>query len=114
MQLLVVITNQGNADIVFKELNNHFDYINSGITFLGKGTAPTEVLETLSLSARDKDVSMVLVKEKELTSILEFIEEKFNFTKKGKGVAFGIQLTSISAKNLEVLKRELLEGKQNE
>ncbi|MCK9233668.1 MAG: hypothetical protein RBS76_01700 [Acholeplasmatales bacterium] len=114
MQLLLLITNHGKADIILKELNNDFDYITSGITFIGKGTAPTEILEFLSLATTEKDVSMVLVKESDLSLILKLIEEKFNFTTKGKGVAFGIKLSSISAKNLEVLRKELLGGKSDE
>ena len=62
MQLLLLITNHGKADIILKELNNDFDYITSGITFIGKA-APTEILEFLSLATTEKDVSMVLVKE---------------------------------------------------
>lgn len=114
MQLLVLITNHGKSDLILKELNKDFDYLTNGITFLGKGTAPSDILETLSLVSNEKDISLILVKESDVSLILNKLEEKFNLSKKGKGIAFGVKLNSISSQSLEIIKKEIIGGNDNE
>jgi len=110
MQLLVLITNHGNSKVILNELSKDFNYFTNGFTFLGKGTAPSEILETFSLAKSEKEVSLILVKDNDLPIMLKKIDEKFNLAQKGKGIAFGVKLSSISSKSLEILKKEYIGG----
>ncbi|MFA5693480.1 MAG: hypothetical protein WC907_07675 [Acholeplasmataceae bacterium] len=114
MQLLILITEHNQSKIILNELSKDFNYFTNGFTFLGKGTASREILETLSLAKTEKDVSLILVKDSDLPIMLKRIDDKFNLTQKGKGIAFGVKLNSISSKTLEILKKEYIGGNNNE
>lgn len=105
MKLVVMIVNKHDADLVVKScqpLN-----ILEPVTMIGEGTAPTELRELLSLTNSEKEVVFSLVSDKDVKPLLEHLEHEKNFVKRGKGVAFAVDLNTMSARTFELLKKQL-------
>ncbi|MBN3490414.1 hypothetical protein JV173_02680 [Acholeplasma equirhinis] len=105
MKLLLIITDKGRTSSMLKscqELN-----LLTAVTFIGKGTAPTEILDALSLAENDKDVVFALANNEDVSPILNHLEEEFEFTKRGMGVACAMSLNSISSAALKMLNDQL-------
>lgn len=98
MKLVVIISNKGKSQEFIKVC--HMINLLPQVTLMGRGTAPTEVLEALSLSETDKDVIIALAPPEDVKVIFDALEEQLNFTKKGLGVAFSVNLNGISSKSL--------------
>ncbi|HLT00242.1 MAG TPA: hypothetical protein VK005_02010 [Acholeplasma sp.] len=101
MKLLLIITDKGKSSAMLKTCQDL--KILDAVTFIGKGTAPTEILDALSLAENDKDVVLALANPDDVQPILNRLEEEFNFTKRGMGVACAMNLTSMSSAALEML-----------
>ncbi len=108
MKLVLIITDKGKSDLIVKSCSkvNLLEPVN----FIGKGTAPTEILDALSLAENDKDVVLALAQSEDIETIFAHLEEHFDFTKKGRGVACAMSLNGISSKTLDALTGQLLEG----
>lgn len=101
MKLVVIIVNKGEANeiVSFVEPFN----IMSPVTFIGKGTASSEILEALSLVQTDKEVIFAFVEKETPAKMFKELEEKFEFTKKGMGIAFAVNLSGITQKTLDAI-----------
>lgn len=105
MKLLLIITDKGNSVTMLKSCQD-LKLLNA-VTFIGKGTAPTEILDALSLAENDKDVVFALANPDDIQPILNHLEEEFEFTKRGMGVACALNLSSMSSAALEMLNNQL-------
>lgn len=61
----------------------------------GKGTAPSELLYVLGTPQSKKDVVISVVKESLKDKVNSIIDERFNFSKSAKGIAFMIDFDSV-------------------
>lgn len=61
----------------------------------GKGTAPSELLYVLGTPQSKKDVVISVVKESLKDKVNLIIDERFNFSKSAKGIAFMIDFDSV-------------------
>lgn len=92
LKLMIVIVDHGQGEYFlngFSELN-----VSCSLSLLGKGTAPKELYDVLGFGSK-KDIVIGIVKENELEKIKDFIKNRFNVSKKAKGVAFSIKINSI-------------------
>lgn len=108
MKLILIITDKGKSDLIVKSCSkiNLLEPVN----LIGKGTAPSQILDALLLVENEKDVVLGLAKNDDVAEIFSYLEEAFEFTKKGMGVACAMSLNGISSKTLEALNDQLLEG----
>ncbi len=108
MKVVVIITSRGRGDQIMK----HCAKINlaGGVSFIGKGTAPSEILDKLLIGDSNKDVILSIANDKDIEDIFDFLESKYQFTKKGRGVAFTIPLSSITEKSNKYLEKQLGEN----
>ena len=68
MKLMILITDKGKSNQVvdfMASLN-----LTTAVTFIGKGTATHEILETLSLTQEDKEVVMGFADDKDIKNNL--------------------------------------------
>ena len=70
--------------------------INYQTIVLGKGTAPSEILEYLALGETDRHVILATVEEDDLPAIYKQLIDELDFLKSGRGVAFTSPVGSIS------------------
>lgn len=65
------------------------------LSFMGKGTAPTRVLEYLGLANADKDIIFSVVPEPFVEPVLESLRTELELNQKGGGIAFSVPISSI-------------------
>lgn len=94
MKLLVCIVPPSMIDEANRIIGT--GQINFQTIVLGKGTAPSEILEYLALGETDRHVILATVEENDLPSIYQQLVDELDFLKSGRGVAFTIPVGSIS------------------
>lgn len=105
MKLITIITTRGRGNQIMKDCEKL--HLVEGVTLLGKGTAPSEILDKLLLGDTNKDVIFSITDSKYVEEIFNFLEEKYQFTSKGRGIAFAIPLSSVTGKTKELIFNEL-------
>lgn len=105
MKVMLLITDKGKANLI-AEYINRFNLM-AATTFIGKGTASNEILETLSIAQQDKEVVMGFAEDKDIALMFEKLETEFEFTKKGMGVACAVSLNGITAKTLKYIQNNI-------
>lgn len=70
---------------------------------MGKGTAPSEIMDLIGLGSPDKAVILGVVKRNEVKRIYEKLEEKLKIKTRGVGVSFSIPISEISKSASEFL-----------
>ena len=110
MKLLVTIVPREMSRKVAKAISKNL-IVNNQTTLMGAGTAPNAMLEYLSLGKTDKDVILNLIEDSDLAGIFKRLDEQFDFTHGHKGVAFAVELNSISKYAYQLLHHELKEEK---
>ena len=108
MKLMLVITDKGKTQMLMKAINQMNSLIS--VTFLGKGTASSEILDVLSLAQTDKDVLFAFANDNEIKYIFSKLEEELHFTKKKLGVACSISLNGITQKTLQHIQSNMTLG----
>lgn len=107
LKLLFTIVDRRKTEF-FVDLLDSFDISLQAVTY-GRGTAPLD-FKHIGLGDEEKAVIMSIVKEDKLKEILSAIEERFQKTKFGKGIAYTIPLTSV----IGVLVYQFLANKKGE
>jgi hypothetical protein len=93
LKLLVTIVNRSKA-LYYSDLLEQFE-INMQTILFGHGTADSEMLSYLGLAESEKAVIISVIREDNIKTACEVLNEKFDKIKDGKGVAFTIPLKSI-------------------
>lgn len=93
LKILVTIVERSKAAFYVDVLEG-FDVNLQSIVY-GKGTAPSDMLHYLGLTDNGKAVILSVVSEDRIREILAAYEDKYFKTKKGKGVAFTIPISSV-------------------
>lgn len=92
---LVTIVDRGKGEEIIKlcnENNSEFHLIS-----LGVGTASRDIMNYLGLDEPEKDIVMSLVPDLNVKNIFEIFKNKMHFLKPGKGIAFTISISAMSA-----------------
>ena len=93
LKILISIVERSKAAF-YADVLEGFD-VNLQTIVYGKGTAPSDMLHYLGLSDDGKAVILSVVSEDRIKEILAAYEDKYFKTKKGKGVAFTIPISSV-------------------
>ena len=93
LKLLITIVNRNKSEF-FMDILQSME-INYQIAMTANGTASTEMLNLLGLSASDKTVILSVIREDKADSALALLEEKFKAVKGGKGIAFTVPMKSM-------------------
>lgn len=94
LDVIFTIVPKGKGEQVIDLLRNNDVMVN--MTCLGRGTAPSSILEMLGIGATDKDVVLSFVKNEISTSLLRRIAKKLDFSKPGNGISFTVPLQSVA------------------
>ncbi len=93
LKLLVTIVNQNQADFYLALLKKHECGVQ--IHLHGHGTATSQISDLMGVGETDKDILIGVIREDQVSPILEEIKRRFSLSRKAKGVAFTITLTSV-------------------
>ena len=94
LDVIFTIVPKGKGEQVIDLLRDNDVMVN--MTCLGRGTAPSSILEMLGIGATDKDVVLSFVKNKTSSSLLRRIAKKLDFSKPGNGISFTVPLKSVA------------------
>lgn len=93
VKLLIAIVNRGQGEFFTSLYKNNESAIS--LTLLGHGTASSEISDMLGIGETSKDIVLGLIREEKLPSALADIKARFAVSRKAKGVAFTIPITSV-------------------
>ncbi len=93
LKLLVTIVNQNQADFYLGLLKKNECGVQ--MQFHGHGTASSQISDLMGLGETGKDILISVVKEEKVPEILEEIENRFSVSRRAKGLAFTLPLTSV-------------------
>ena len=91
---LVAIVDRGKSEAVAEELRRR--HILTQLVLLGHGTASAEVMDLLGLDEPEKDVVLALLPG-DAGEVLAALTDRLELYRPGRGIAFTIDLCSISA-----------------
>ena len=92
LKLLITICDREKRNFYIDVLEGY--EVNMQTVLYGRGTAPSDLYNYLGVS-NDKAIIVSVVKENRVKEILINYEDKYFKTKKGKGVAFTVPLSSV-------------------
>lgn len=93
LKLLITVVDRSKA-LFYVDLLEQFE-INMQTVVYGSGTASSTMLGYLGLNESDKAVILSSVREDNVKTVLETLEEKFEKVKNGKGIAFTVSMKSV-------------------
>ncbi len=94
MKLMILIVPKKESNKIAKIIgDNKISFLT---TVPAHGTATTEMLEYLSLGDIDTDLLLSIVDDADVTAIFETLEHSFEFVKRGKGVAFTVEINAVT------------------
>ena len=94
--LLVTVVNKGKGTF-FADLLKTFD-VNLQMSFVGNGTASSDLIELLGLKDNRRSVIFSVVRAERIDAILAALEERFQSINGGTGIAFTLPLSSVIGK----------------
>lgn len=86
--LFFVVVARGKANAILKKAQECGAA--GGTIFLGEGTAPSKLLDTLGLTEVQKEILMISSTNELSDKLHEVAKAEFSFTKRNKGIAFTI------------------------
>lgn len=95
VRCLFAIVDRGQGETVAAELRRR--HILVQLVLLGHGTASAEVMDLLGLDEPEKDLVMALAPGQAADGLLAALTERLELYRPGRGIAFTIDLSSISA-----------------
>lgn len=93
LKILVTIVERSKSDFYLSALEG-FD-VNMQTLVYAKGTASKEIAGLVGFDDDNKAMILSIVKEEKIKEILATYEDKYFKTKRGKGVAFTIPISSV-------------------
>ena len=97
LKLLFTVVDRQKGEF-YLDVISQFD-VNCQIAMAGMGTAISELVELLGLEPH-KAVILSVVREDQVDSVMNTLEEKFATIRNGKGVSFAVPLSSVIGVNL--------------
>ena len=97
LKLLFTVVDRQKGEF-YLDVISQFD-VNCQIAMAGMGTATSELVELLGLEPH-KAVILSVVREDQVDSVMNTLEEKFATIRNGKGVSFAVPLSSVIGVNL--------------
>ena len=97
LKLLITVVDRPKGEF-YLDVISQFD-VNCQMVVGGLGTAQSEMLELLGLEPH-KAVILSIVREDNMDTVMNCLEDKFTTIKNGKGIAFAVPLSSVIGVNL--------------
>lgn len=97
LKLLVTVVDRPKGEF-YLDYISQFE-VNQQLLLSGLGTASSELVDLLGLNIH-KAVILSVVREDRMDAVMEGLEEKFRTIRNGKGIAFGVPLSSVIGVNL--------------
>ena len=97
LKLLFTVVDREKAEF-YMDVLSQFD-VNFQMVTPGMGTANSELVSLLGLNMH-KAVIMSIVREDQVDTVMNTLEDKFETIKNGKGISFAVPLSSIIGVNL--------------
>ena len=97
LKLLITVVDRPKGEF-YLDVISQFD-VNCQMVVGGLGTAQSDVLELLGLEPH-KAVILSVVREDNMDTVMNCLEDKFTTIKNGKGIAFAVPLSSVIGVNL--------------
>ena len=97
LKLLFTVVDRPKGEF-YLDVISQFD-VNCQMVAGGLGTAQSEMLELLGLEPH-KAVILSVVREDNMDTVMNCLEDKFTTIKNGKGIAFAVPLSSVIGVNL--------------
>ena len=94
--LLVTVVNKGKGTF-FADFLKTFD-VNLQMSFVGNGTASSDLIEFLGLKDNRRSVIFSVVRAERIDAIQAALEERFQSINDGTGIAFTLPLSSVIGK----------------
>lgn len=94
LKMLCIIVNRHQGDYYINKLMEN--KVGAAFLVYGTGTATREIYDLLGVGDTKKDIVLSLVKESDVPSIKQMISDRFNVSKKAKGVAFFADVNSLA------------------
>ena len=94
--LLVTVANKGKGTF-FADLLKTFD-VNLQMSFVGNGTASSDLIELLGLKDNRRSVIFSVVRAERVDAIQAALEDRFQSINDGTGSAFTLPLSSVIGK----------------
>lgn len=94
--LLVTVVNKGKGTF-FADLLKTFD-VNLQMSFVGNGTASSDLIELLGLKDNRRSVIFSVVRAERVDAIQAALEDRFQSINDGTGIAFTLPLSSVIGK----------------
>ena len=97
LKLLVTVVEREKAEF-YLDVLSQFE-VNFQMVAQGTGTATSEFVDLLGLNMH-KAVLFSVVREDQVDSVMNCLEDKFETIKNGRGIAFAVPMSSIIGVNL--------------
>ena len=97
LKLVFTVVDRQKAEF-YLDVLSQFD-VNFQMTVPGKGTATSEIVGLLGLNIH-KAVLFSVVREDQVESVMNCLEDKFKTIKNGQGISFAVPLSSVIGVNL--------------
>ncbi len=93
IKLLFTIVDRGKGKTVIETLNAVCESFH--LSFMGHGTAGSDILDYLGLGETEKDLVLSVVREECMAETLAAVQREFKLDVPGNGIAFTIRITSV-------------------
>ncbi len=93
IKLLITIVDRGRGKDVIRLCQTEKSTYH--LSFMGRGTANSEILDYLGLGETEKDIVMSVVLEERAGAVIDKLSREFGLAKAGNGIAFTIPIRSV-------------------
>ena len=97
LKLLFTVVDRGKSEF-YLDVISQFD-VNCQLVMGGLGTAASELVELLGLEPQ-KAVILSVIREDNVDTVMNVLEDKFSSIRNGKGISFAVPLSSVIGVNL--------------
>lgn len=98
IRLLVVIVERGKGDGIIEFLRDQNILFN--VVLLGHGTASKQWQNVLGIGDSKKDIVLSVLAKDRVEDAFNILKEEFNLKEPGHGIAFTVNINSISSKRV--------------
>lgn len=105
MKLMILIVPRNESEQVAKIISDK--KIDFQTTVPAHGTAPTDILEYLSLGDVEMDLLLSVIDDDDVLAIFKEMDEELGFLNSGHGVAFTIEIDALTKLGYQYLYHQL-------
>jgi hypothetical protein len=98
IKMVLAIVPRGVGESMVEFLRERLIFFN--LLLLGKGTAASEWADFLALGDSKKDILITAVSAHRSPQILREMDEEFELSKPGRGIAFSVDISSVGGRRI--------------